>query len=115
MGAEPGFGAYTAMKHGLVGLTKPVAAEFGPNGILCNCVCPGFIATDMHAAANARLAAEAGVSVADMQTQRYVPVALQRAGAPQDVAAAVRYLCGPGGAYVTGAILPVTGGVPPGI
>ena len=36
LGAEPGFGAYTTMKHGLVGFSKTIAAEFGPDGILCN-------------------------------------------------------------------------------
>lgn len=115
LGAEPCFGAYTAMKHGLIGLTKTIAAEFGAKGILCNAVCPGYIATDMHEAANARLAAEAGEDIAATRARRYAPVALRKAGTPDDVAAAVGYLCGPAGAYVTGIALPVTGGVPPGI
>lgn len=112
LGAEPGFGAYTAMKHGLVGLTKTLAAEFGPDGILCNTVCPGFIATDMHMAANTRLAQENGLSVDQMKEQRYQNVALRRAGMPADVANAVAYLAGPQGDYVTGINLPVAGGVP---
>ncbi len=115
LGAEPGFGAYTTMKHGLVGLTKTLAAEFGPDGILCNTVCPGFIATDMHTAANARLAQERGVSVAEIKQQRYANVALRNAGLPKDVANAVAYLAGPEANYVTGINLPVTGGVPVGI
>lgn len=115
LGAEAGFGAYTAMKHGLVGLTKTLAAEFGADGILCNTVCPGYIATDMHEAANHRLAAEQGIPLDEIKRQRYANVALQTAGRPEDVAAAVSWLAGPGGAYVTGINLPVTGGVPPGI
>jgi len=115
LGAEPGFGAYTAMKHGLVGLSKTLAAEFGPDGILCNTVCPGYIATDMHMAANIRLAEERGIAVAEMKKQRYAHVALRDAGLPEDVANAVAYLAGPQGKYVTGINLPVTGGVPFGI
>ncbi|MGH1575860.1 SDR family NAD(P)-dependent oxidoreductase [Planktotalea sp.] len=115
LGAEAGFGAYTAMKHGLVGMTKTLAAEFGPDGILCNTVCPGYIATDMHKAANVRLAGEQGISVADMKRQRYANVALRDAGLPRDVANAVAYLAGPEANYVTGINLPVTGGVPFGI
>ena len=115
LGAEPGFGAYTAMKHGLIGLTKTIAAEFGPDGIRCNAVCPGFIATDMHMAANTRLAAETGVSVPEMKAKRYANVALRDAGRPEDVADTVAYLAGPRAAYITGAALPVSGGVPPGI
>lgn len=115
LGAEPGFGAYTAMKHGLVGLSKTIAAEFGPQGIRCNTVCPGFIMTDMHAAANERLAGEAGVSIEEMKERRYANVALRDAGLPEDVAQAVAYLAGPAGAYVTGINLPVSGGVPFGI
>lgn len=115
LGAEPGFGAYTTMKHGLVGLSKTLAAEFGPDGILCNTVCPGYIATDMHMAANARLAKERGLTVAAMKKERYANVALRDAGLPEDVANAVAYLAGPQGKYVTGINLPVAGGVPFGI
>jgi len=115
LGAEAGFGAYTAMKHGLVGLTKTLAAEFGPDGILCNTVCPGFIDTDMHACANARLARESGKDVQDVKSERYAAVALRDAGRPEDVAAAVLFLAGSGGKYVTGINLPVSGGVPVGL
>lgn len=115
LGAEPEFGAYTAMKHGLVGLSKTLAAEFGPDGVLCNTVCPGYIATDMHRAANTRLAKERGISISDIKKERYANVALRDAGLPQDVANAVAYLAGPDANYVTGINLPVTGGVPFGI
>lgn len=115
LGAEPGFGAYTAMKHGLVGLTKTLAAEFGVDGILCNTVCPGYIATDMHMAANERLAREQGLTISEIKAQRYAAVAVRDAGLPRDVANAVAYLAGPQAAYVTGINLPVTGGVPAGI
>ncbi len=115
LGAEPGFGAYTTMKHGLVGFSKTLAAEFGPDGILCNTVCPGYIATDMHTAANTRLAGERGISVEQMKKKRYANVALRNAGLPEDVANAVAYLAGPQANYVTGMNLPVTGGVPFGI
>lgn len=115
LGAEPGFGAYTAMKHGLIGLTKTVAAEFGADNIRCNAVCPGYIETDMHLAANQRLAAEQDQSLDQIKARRYAPVALRRAGQPDEVANAVLYLCGPGGTYVTGIALPVAGGVPFGI
>ncbi len=115
LGAEAGFGAYTAMKHGLVGMTKTLAAEFGIDGILCNTVCPGYICTDMHNAANERLAAENGLTMEEMKKKRYERVALRNAGTPQDVADAVIYLCGPNATYVTGINLPVSGGVPVGI
>ena len=115
LGAEAGFGAYTTMKHGLIGLTKTIAAEFGVYGILCNAVCPGYINTDMHEAANNRLAKENGESVAATKTRRYADVALRRSGEPAEVAEAVLYLAGPQSAYVTGIALPVAGGVPFGI
>ncbi|WPZ34667.1 SDR family oxidoreductase [Thalassobaculum sp. OXR-137] len=115
LGAEPGFGAYTAMKHAIAALSKTIAAEEGKHGILCNTVCPGFIMTDMHMAANRRLAAEAGIGVEEMQARRYATVATRSAGQPEDVAAAVAYLAGPQGRYVTGINLPVSGGVPYGI
>ncbi|MEP2718931.1 SDR family oxidoreductase [Pseudophaeobacter sp.] len=62
LGAEPGFGAYTAMKHGLVGLSKTLAAGFGADGILCNTVCPGYFATDTDRVDTGRLLAMAKLS-----------------------------------------------------
>ena len=115
LGAEAGFGAYTAMKHALVGMTKTLAAEFGADSILCNTVCPGFIDTDMHAAANQRLAAEVDITLEQMKATRYANVALRRAGAPEDVARVVTFLAGPGGDYITGVSLPVSGGTPVGL
>jgi len=111
LGGRPAFGAYSAMKHGMTGLTKTIAAEFGPDGIRCNAVCPGYIMTDMHAASNERLAAAEGVSLEEMKRRRYEAVALRDAGTPEDIAQAVLYLAGPQGAYVTGINLPVAGGI----
>jgi 3-oxoacyl-[acyl-carrier protein] reductase len=115
LGAEAGFGAYTAMKHGLIGLTKTVAAEFGPDGIRCNAVCPGYVMTDMHAGANARIAGETGQSLEETMEKRYVAVALRRAGEPAEVAETIAYLARPEAAYITGVALPVAGGLPAGL
>lgn len=114
LGAEAGFGAYSATKHGLVALTKTIAAEFG-QGIRCNVVCPGFVNTDMHRGVNERLAREAGVGVAEIARQRYLGVALGRAGDPAEIAEAIAFLAGPASAYITGAALPVAGGTSAGL
>jgi len=115
LGADAGFGAYTTMKHGLIGLTKTLAAEFGVNGIRCNAVCPGYTMTDMHMGANSRIAAERGLPVEDVMTERYASVALRRAGTPEEVAEAIAHLAGPSSAYTTGIALPVAGGLPVGL
>lgn len=115
LAAREGFGAYTASKHGLLGMTKTLAAEFGKDGILCNLVAPGYIATDMHTAANERIAAARGVDVDQIKSERYDAVAVRDAGQPDDVANTVAFLAGPGSAYITGVALPVTGGLPMGI
>jgi NAD(P)-dependent dehydrogenase (short-subunit alcohol dehydrogenase family) len=111
IGAQRAFGAYTAAKHALIGLTKTIAAEFGPQGLRCTAICPGFIASDMHEGVNKRLAAERGMELAAFKAQRYESVALRRAGTPDEVAALIGFVCGPGGSYITGVALPVTGGV----
>ncbi|MEM0988813.1 MAG: SDR family NAD(P)-dependent oxidoreductase [Pseudomonadota bacterium] len=111
MGAQRAFGAYTSSKHAIIGLTKTIAAEFGPDNIRCTAVCPGFIASDMHEGVNQRLADERGMDLEAFKAERYQSVALRRAGTPQEVADLIGFICGPGGAYVTGVAMPVTGGV----
>ncbi len=115
LGAEAGFGAYNATKHGVVGLTKTIAAEFGPAGVRCNAVCPGYVSTAMHLQATSRLAAEAGVTVEEMAERRYAGVALRRPGSTEEIAATIAFLAGPGAGYITGAALPVSGGTPVGL
>ena len=110
LGAEPGFGAYTASKHALIGLTKTIAAEFGPDNIRCNAVCPGFTETDMHMAANKSIAEREGLALDAVKQRRYQGVSLRRAARPEEVADAIAYLASPAASYITGVALPVAGG-----
>jgi 3-oxoacyl-[acyl-carrier protein] reductase len=91
---------YAASKAGLIGLTKSVAKELAGRGVCVNAVAPGFITTDMTAALD---------EASRQKLQQSIP--LGRLGAPEDIAAAVEYLAGPGGAYVTGQTLVVDGGM----
>jgi 3-oxoacyl-[acyl-carrier protein] reductase len=91
---------YAASKAGLVGFSKSVAQELGSRNVLVNVVAPGFIETDMTA--------ELGAEARDALSER---IPLGRIGAPADVAAAVRFLVGPGAAYITGQVLVVDGGM----
>ena len=101
LGATPYLSPYTASKHGVVGLTKSLAAELGARGITVNCVCPGPINTGMTAPIPD-----------DMKTKfahRRVP--LRRYGEPREVAQMVLNLALPASSFVNGAIVPVDGGL----
>ena len=88
-----------AAKAGLVGLTRALAHELAPNGITVNCVVPGTIET---------LRGLAGAPERPAHRPGLPPVG--RRGEPDEVAAAVRFLCGPGARYITGQSLHVNGG-----
>ena len=96
----PGQSNYAASKAGLIGLARSIAREYGPRGITANVVAPGPIDTDM-------LAALPGDARAAMAAQ--VPVG--RIGTAAEVAAAVTFLASDAAAFVTGAVLPVDGGL----
>jgi 3-oxoacyl-[acyl-carrier protein] reductase len=91
---------YAAAKAGLVGLSRSVARELAPRGVTCNVVTPGPIATAMLDALP-----EARVE----ELARTVP--LGRLGTPEEVAAVVAFLCSDAAGYVTGAVVPVDGGL----
>jgi 3-oxoacyl-[acyl-carrier protein] reductase len=95
---NPGQANYSAAKAGVVGLTRSCAAEFASRGVTVNAVAPGFIATEMTRDLNAEAIIEA--------------IPLGRMGQPEEVAGAVRFLAAdPAGAYMTGQVLQVDGGM----
>jgi len=98
-GPPPNWSAFITAKSALRGLTRALAAEFGPRGVRVNMVSPGMTETGAIAAVPERLR-----KVQAMQTP------LRRLGAAEDVARAVVFLCSEGGEYITGADIPVCGG-----
>ncbi len=91
---------YAASKAGLVGMARSIARELGSRSITANVVAPGFIETDMTAV------------LSDEQKDTIKSqVPLQRYGTCEEVASTVLWLTGPGATYVTGAVIPVDGGL----
>ena len=93
--AMPDNGAYVAAKHGVHGLTRAAALELGGTGIRVNAIAPGVTRTGMTS----------GVSD---ELLRRVPLA--RIAEPEEIAAAVVWLCSPGASYITGSVLVADGG-----
>jgi 3-oxoacyl-[acyl-carrier protein] reductase len=91
---------YSAAKAGLVGLTRSVARELASRKVTCNLVAPGPIATAMLDDLSE-----------DRQTELARLTALGRLGTPEEVAAAVAFLCSEAAGYITGAVIPVDGGL----
>jgi NAD(P)-dependent dehydrogenase (short-subunit alcohol dehydrogenase family) len=96
----PGQANYAASKAGLVGLARSLAREYGSRNITANVVAPGPIGTDMLDAVGEERLAEIKASV---------PAG--RLGTPDDVAAVVTFLASPEAGYITGAVIPVDGGM----
>lgn len=103
--------AYTASKFAVVGLTKSMALEFGPNHIRVNAVCPGSVDTQMRAKAIALLAEQEGISLEDAEALENATISLGRAATPSEVATVVAFLCSAEAAQITGAAIPVDGGM----
>src|SRR4051794_29766576 len=99
----PGRAAYHASKHGVLGMTKSAALEYAARGIRINAVCPGTIDTPMVAE---MLAKEPEAMKEILRDQ---PIG--RLGRPEEIAAAVLWLCSPGASFVIGHALVVDGGV----
>jgi 3-oxoacyl-[acyl-carrier protein] reductase len=91
---------YAASKAGLIGLTKSVAKELASRNVLCNAIAPGFIESEMTAV------------LPDSTKEALLGrIALGRLGSGEEVASVVRFLAGPGAAYITGQVIVVDGGM----
>ena len=101
----PDLGAYAAAKWALIGLTKSAAIELAPRGIRVNCVCPGVIDTP--------LAHDEDVAYIVRAAYRTAP--LGRLGKPEEIAAAIHFLCAADCGYVTGQAIAIDGGTTAGI
>lgn len=101
LGATPGDTPYVAAKTGVTGLTRGMAVDLGPEGITVNCICPGPISTAMTE------------SVPDEHKAIFAKrrTALRRYGDPEEVAHMTLSLVLPAASYITGAIIPVDGGL----
>jgi 3-oxoacyl-[acyl-carrier protein] reductase len=100
-GGTAGTSPYSVAKHGVIGLTHSFAVELAPRGVLVNCVSPGPI----HTGVTSGIPGEHKARFAE----RYVPLA--RYGEPREVAHMILSLCLPACSYVTGAVLPIDGGM----
>ncbi len=92
---------YAASKGALLSLTKSLSSELGPQGILCNCVAPGWVVTEMSAGT-------LGDPVASKKALAAIP--LGRAGEPEEIAGPIAFLCSPWAGFISGEIWNVNGG-----
>jgi NAD(P)-dependent dehydrogenase (short-subunit alcohol dehydrogenase family) len=100
--ALPGSGAYTAAKHGVIGLTKVAAVDYARAGVRVNAICPGVIRTPM---VERLIASRPGI---EEEMRAGEPIG--RFGEPGEIAAAAVWLCSDASSFVTGVALPVDGG-----
>jgi NAD(P)-dependent dehydrogenase (short-subunit alcohol dehydrogenase family) len=94
-----GSAAYTSAKHGIIGLTRSVAYDFGPQNIRCNAICPGPISV--------RYSPKPGEELYQRQVSKTM---MGRVGQPREVGMAAVFMASDEASYITGAVLPVDGG-----
>lgn len=113
--ANPGQANYAASKAGLIGFTRTVAAEVARRGVTVNAVAPGLIETELtrdftgNSTDSAHYGSRSGAPSHPNGLLDAIPA--RRPGSPEDVAACIRFLASDEAAYVTGAVLPVDGGM----
>ncbi|MCG7521489.1 SDR family NAD(P)-dependent oxidoreductase [Ruegeria sp. Ofav3-42] len=111
LAAGPEACGYVTMKHGLLGLTRSIARDFGKKGVRCNAICPGWVRTEMADAEMAELVEQknlTSIEEAYALVTRDVPMGRPATG--DEVAAAVAFLCSCDASMITGATLTVDGG-----
>jgi len=102
--------SYAASKHGLVGLTRSAAAEFGPSGITVNAVCPNHVTTGLGAWQNDFMSNARGLTLDEYMSAMRARIPLRRNCVPDDVSNACAFLCSSQATYITAEAMNVSGG-----
>lgn len=102
--------AYSASKHGMIGLVRSLSEDFLGSQITCNAICPGYTDTDVIAANTVSIAARAGISQEEALKIMQSSNRHGRLVAPSEVAEAVLWLCGPGSSSLNGQAIEIGGG-----
>jgi NAD(P)-dependent dehydrogenase (short-subunit alcohol dehydrogenase family) len=108
--------AYSSSKAAIIQLTRSIALDYAKDNIRVNCICPGCIATPLCERFNEEVGARKGISAKEALNefvQANIP--MQRVGSPEEVANVVLFLCSEAAAYVTGAVIPIDGGLTAGV
>jgi len=107
----PGYGAYCAAKHGLIGLAKALALELIDRGIVVNAVAPGWVDTDMAQTGIRQIAAATGQTEAQFRAQAEGAVPIKRFFQPEEIAHGIGWLLSPANTMQVGQCLNLDGGV----
>ena len=102
---------YNASKAAVISITKSLALAHAGDGIRVNCVCPGFVETDMWTSVSAELGALSGMPAEEFTRRRLASVPLGRMERPEDVASVIGFLASSRAGYMTGQALSVDGGL----
>lgn len=106
----PEYVAYVTSKTAVLGLARSAAYDLGPDQIRVNAVCPGWTRTEMSERETELIAAEQGIMADQLWSRLVEPLPLGRAADPEEIAACIVFLTGPGASFVTGAVLVADGG-----
>lgn len=110
LAGAPTYAAYCASKAGLLGLSRSIAFDYGPENIRCNAMCPGWTLTEMAQREIQDMAREKGIDPAQLQQQLTRAYPLRRMARPDEMAAVVAFLASDDASFMTGTALSVDGG-----